>query len=317
MGSAGPAGIAAETLTNVAMLYWREGLTQGEIARRVGLSRATVVHFLRLARETGIVDIRINGDAFAASRLARDLAARWGLAAAFVASSHGTDDTGNAPSTLTQMAAIALHDLVPPGARLGVAWGDTVRRVADALPIRPVAGLVVHQIVGAMQDRHHHAAENCTVEIARRCAAECRTLPAPAILSSADLARALRAEPVIAEQLAAFDGLTHVTFSVGDTGPATTLVTSGIASAEAVAGHAAGGARAILRGHFIDAAGRAIDSALGTRMIGITPAQLARIPNRLPVAGGLAKTEALRALLEGGYASHLMVDERNAERLLA
>lgn len=314
MGAPGATGIAPETLSHVALLYWREGLTQGEIARRIGLSRATVVNYLRLARETGIVEIRINGDAFAASRLSRDLAARWGLAAVFIAPAD--DGASDGADMLAQMTASSVHDLLAPGARLGVAWGDTVRRVADALPIRPVAGLVVHQIVGSMHDLHRHAAENCTVEIARKCGGECRTLPAPAILSRADLARALRAEPVIAEQLAGFDALTHALFSVGEMGPATTLVTSGIASAGEVARHAADGARAILCGHFIDGAGRAMETALGERMIGITPAQLARIPNRLLVAGGPAKTEALRALLAGGYATHLMIDARTAAALL-
>ena len=67
-------GAEGATLAHVAMLYYREGLTQGEIARRTGVSRATIVNWLRLAREQAIVDIRIRGESFAASPLARRLA---------------------------------------------------------------------------------------------------------------------------------------------------------------------------------------------------------------------------------------------------
>ncbi|EAR51950.1 putative transcriptional regulatory protein [Oceanicola granulosus HTCC2516] len=315
MGQQPQSSIPRHTLSHVAMLYYREGLTQGEIARRVGLSRATVVNYLRLARETGIVDIRINGDSFADSRLARDLAARWGLEAAFVA--HADEaESGAMLATLAQMAALAVHDLLAPGARLGVAWGETVQRVAHALAIRPVVDLAVHQLVGSMYDTQLQAAENCTVEIARKCGADCRTLHAPAILSSADLAAALRAEPIIARQLARFDDLSHALFSVGDVGQSTTIVTSGIASADEVARYAADGARAVLCGHFIDDTGNVMETPLSARMIGITPAQLSRVPVRLLVAGGDEKVAPLRALLHGGYASHLLVDEKTAAALL-
>ncbi|HCH71826.1 MAG TPA: AsnC family transcriptional regulator, partial [Ochrobactrum sp.] len=39
--------------------------------------------------------------------------------------------------------------------------------------------------------------------------------------------------------------------------------------------------------------------------------------NRLCVAGGAQKVEAIRAVLAGGYATHLVTDMEAAERLLA
>ena len=74
-----------DTLAHAAMLYWREGLRQDEIAQRMGVSRATIVNYLRLARTTGIVEIRIRGKSFSVSSLARRLTGRHGLQAAYVA----------------------------------------------------------------------------------------------------------------------------------------------------------------------------------------------------------------------------------------
>lgn len=315
-GHGGSSPVPAATLAHVALLYYRDGLTQGQIASRVGLSRATVVNYLRLARETGVVDIRIAGDSFATSNLSRNLAARWGLEAAYVARADTGPAAGDPGARLAAMAALSVHDLLPPGARLGLAWGETVQAIAEAFPERPVSELSVHQIVGSMYDHHLFAAETSTVEIARKCRARCRTLHAPAILSSPELAAALRREPIIRHQLDRFAALSHALFSVGDTGPDTTLVTSGITSAAEVARYREAGARAVLCGHFIDGAGHPMDTPLSDRMIGITPAQLARVPVRILAAAGPTKREAVRALLRGGYVSHLMIDEASAIGLL-
>lgn len=312
---AGASGIPAATLTQLALLYYRDGLTQGEIAARVGLSRATVINYLRLARDSGVVEIRINGDGFATSRLSRDLAARWDLTAAYLAPTPGPEHP--TLSTLAQVAAIAVADLLTPEARLGLAWGETVQAVAEAFPLRAMTGLTVHQMVGSMHGERLFAAESCAFEIARKCQADCRTLHAPAVLSSAALAQALRAEPVIRDQLRQFDRLSHALFSVGSLGPRTTLVTSGISTAGEVAAYAEAGAAAVLCGHFIDAEGRAMATPLGDRMIGITAEQLARVPTRILVAAGEDKLDAIRALLKGGYVSHLMTDESSAKTLLA
>ena len=56
---------------------------------------------------------------------------------------------------------------------------------------------------------------------------------------------------------------------------------------------------------------------LDSRMIGITLDELKALPNRLCVAGGPEKIQALRAALRGGYITHLVTDADAAEALLA
>lgn len=299
-------------LAQAALLYYREGLTQADIARRLGLSRATVVSYLRQAREQGIVDIRIAGQSFAASPLAREVAARWGLRDVYVA--HG-EDAGLA-ARVAGLGAGALHDLLRPGDRLGVVWGETVQRLASAFPQRRVPGLCVYQLIGATNAAFRFGGETTAIEIARRCGAACRTLHAPAVVSSAALAAALRAEPIIASQLQEFAALDRAVFSVGDTGAGTTLVASGVAGQEVLAAHVARGAAAVLAGRFLDAEGRAMDSDLPARLIGISLEALRAVPCRMLVACGAGKVPAVAAALRGGFATHLVVDEAAARGLL-
>nr|WP_321457956.1 sigma factor-like helix-turn-helix DNA-binding protein [uncultured Cohaesibacter sp.] len=71
-------------LANVPLLYYGEGLTQSDIARRMGVSRATVVNMLREAREQRIVDISVDGKYLAGSSLSQDLKAKFGLSDVYI-----------------------------------------------------------------------------------------------------------------------------------------------------------------------------------------------------------------------------------------
>jgi DNA-binding transcriptional regulator LsrR (DeoR family) len=61
-------------LANIALLYYQEGLNQGQIADRLGLSRATIVNYLKEGRDRGIVDIRVNGESLEHPRLVKNCA---------------------------------------------------------------------------------------------------------------------------------------------------------------------------------------------------------------------------------------------------
>lgn len=305
-------------LSNVALLYYKEGLTQSEISARIGVSRATIVNYLRQARELGIVDIRIKGEAFSASNLSRNLRDKYGLADAYIA---GADPGSTSQSQLkvgeqvAHVAAMAMFDLLVPGDRLGVAWGETLQLIAQAFPKRAVENLSVCQLLGSMLLPHSSAAEACTIQIANNTGARCYTLHAPAIVSNSELARQLREEPVIANQMAEFSQLTKAYFSVGAMDSETLMVTSGICSRDQLEAYRTRGAKAILCGHFIDADGQTLDGDIEDRLIGISTSQLKSVPMRMFVSSGVQKREAIRAVLTGGYATHLVVDEATALHL--
>ncbi|MEM7025709.1 MAG: sugar-binding domain-containing protein, partial [Pseudomonadota bacterium] len=194
-------------LAYISLLYYGEGLRQSEIATRMGVSRATIVNYLREAREAGIVDVRIRGSALTSSGLSRKLCEMFGLRDAYVAylspqDRNGTDAETHSLAATGRIGAIALLDMLKPGDNVGVAWGVTVKTLADQLPMISMADVTVWQMVGSMDTNRLPAAETCAIQIARRLGAACHTLHAPAILSSVELAEALRAEPAIRRQLA-------------------------------------------------------------------------------------------------------------------
>ena len=300
-------------LASVALLYYGEGLTQGEIATRMGVSRTTIVNHLREGRERGIVEIRIQGNAFAGSDLSRRLRERFDLTDAYVA--HGVP-AGNAQNAATHVGAMALLDLVRSGNRIGITWGETIKRLADHLPLARTEDVTVCQVIGSMETDRLPTSETCAIQIATRLGATCRTLHAPAALSSADLARSIRSEPAIRAQLARFDDLDLAVYSIGDVSRTTHLVTSGIASEDELRRAKEAGAVGVLSARYIDSRGEPVNDPLDERLIGITIPQLRAVPRRLLVAAGTAREAAVRAALAGGLATHLCVDETLAKDLL-
>ena len=308
-------------LANVALLYYGEGLTQSEIAQRMGVSRPTVVNMLRDVRERGIVEIRVSGEVLAGSNLSRALRDKFGLADVYVARSR--DPEISKPSreeVLAQVArvgAMALHDIVQDGDTVGVAWGETIKAVSLAMTKGDFQGVTVCQMIGSMVSSRVPTSEDCAIRIAANLGAECYTLHAPAVLSSERLARELVAEPTIAAQLDRLKSLDLVVYGVGGINADTHLVAAGIARPQELQAAIDAGAKAILCCRYVDAQGQALPMAPEDRIVAITLDQLRKTPRRLVVMAGKDRLDAALAVLRGGLATHLCVDDGLAELLLA
>lgn len=298
-----------------AWMYYEEGLNQKEIADRLEISRATVVNYLAEARARGLVRIQMAAGAFTTHRLARDLCARYGLTAAYVIPDEGLA-AEPAFARVVRGAASWLPSLLEPGDRLGVAWGRTVYDMAEAVERQHLPDLTVLQLVGSMATPYGFTAEACSTRLAERLGALCLNLHAPAILSRAALAAELRAEPIIARQLAALDSINKVLFSVGTVGPDSHVVSSGLAARDDLAHYVAHGATGVLCGRFIDAQGCPISGPLEERMIGIPLPSLVGRPMGILVTPGHDKVAATRAAIAGGYVTHLVTGLTVAEALL-
>ncbi len=307
-------------LSTTAILYYKEGLTQSEIADRLGVSRPSVISYLRQARERGIVDIRINGVAFTASNMSRELKEKYDLQDVYVA-----DSSPQPPSKdyriainryVARVGAMALHDILRPGERVGVAWGETMQFLSEEVPHRIIEDLTICQLNGSMNTPLVSAAESVAIRISSRLGANCFTLHAPAVLSSVELAEKLRQEPAIKNQLDMLRSLDRAIFSVGNCDSDTPVVQMALTSKEEIEQYRRRGAVGVLCGHFIDQAGQPVKGPVDERMIGVTLDQIRTMGKGILVAGGHSKASAIQASLRGGFVSHLVTDDQTARTLL-
>lgn len=303
------------TVAEVAWLYYVKSLTQGEIAKQLELSRPTVISYLKLAKERQIVCVKIAGEHFRLNELADALRQRFGLEDAQVIDEAGLEGTALTHS-VCEAAAQTLPDFVMPGDELGVSWGETVWFVSESVPWWPVPNLTVRQLIGSMANPLLPTSESCSTEIARRLSAACVNLNAPAVCTTAALAGMLRAEPIIAEQLANLGRCTKAIYSLSPCTPDTHVVQFKIATAEEVADYGARGAVGIIAGRFIDRKGAPVLGPLDERLMGADHQTLRRMTGLL-VVSGMHKLEPTLAALRGGYVDRIVVDAPLAAAILA
>ncbi len=304
-----------DAIIEATWAYYHDGLNQSDIATRLGVSRASVVNYLTEARKREYVRITLDSEVFLNHELSVRLKQVYGLAAALVVPS---DPTGQAGSTERVARATAdwLPQLLEPGDRLGIAWGETLYRVAEVAPHLSINDVTVVQLVGSRAAGLGYAAEVCSATIARHFGASCINLHVPLIVSNSDLAAQLCAEPDIAEQLQAVNDCNKVLFACGTVGDNSHIARTRILDLASLAAHRKQGAAGVICARLIDHNGKPIPTEVDDRMIGVTLDQMRNKEMGLLVASGPERVTGAKASILGGYATHLVTCSNTAQLLL-
>lgn len=305
-----------DAIIEVAWCYYHDGLNQNAIASRLGISRASVVNYLAEARRRDYVRITLNSEIFLNHDLSECLKNRYGMKEVLVVPSDSIEEK-QARERVARATADWLPQLLAPGDKLGVAWGETIYRVAEAAPHLSIEDITVVQLVGSRAAGLGYAAEVCSSTIARHFGAGVINLHAPLIVSNASLASQLRAEPDIAEQLEIVGNCNKVLFACGTVSDNSHLARTRILSRKSLASYRQQGAVGVICARLIDAEGKPIRTEIDDRMIGVTLEQIRGKDIGLLVASGAERVRGAKAAILGGYATHLVTCARTARLLLA
>lgn len=310
---AGKAGVAepaaSRTLIHtVAKLHYEADLSQVEIARRLGVSAATISRLLKRAREDGIVRIEIR-DVVAPDALGRMIAERLGLKRVAVVDA---PDAGGLAALAAPVGGLLADAGLGQGSVLAVGWGRTLWEVLQAgLPRLP--GIVTVAAMGGMQQPARHFQINEFVRLAaQEMGGQPRFIHAP-YLPAAESRAAFLDDPGIRDVVGLWDRLDAALVGIG-LPYAVDLAqggTAGTPEADELA-HAAGD---VLQ-NFYAADGTAIFWHGAPRLIAVSPDQLRRTPLVVGVAVSQQKVPAIIGAARGGYINALVTDARTAEAVL-
>ena len=221
-----------------------------------------------------------------ALRFPATLCARFGLEDVYVASIEAPPAKNGRKENLplvARVAAMAALDIVEPGDRIGVAWGETIAAMAKAMPRAPMSDIEVCQLIGSKDSDRVPASEICAIEVANKLGANCFTLHAPGIVSSVELAEAFRSEPTIKAQLARLADLDLTIASVGNVADDTHLATAGMATPEALRAARQAGSVGIYCCRYIDENGNDMPLEPQNRIIAASIENLKAARKRLLV----------------------------------
>lgn len=313
---AGQTGEWPEQLAvKICWYYYMLGLTQQEVADRVGTNRVRVNRLLAEARQRGLVQVTISSPLAANVALEQQLIDRYGLQSAtvIVAAEPNDPEPGD---TLGRCAAPAVAAMFRDGMTIGIAWGVTLKALARASPLVPLKDVAVVSMLGSLSRRSSVDAFEATTDLATRLNAECYYLPGPIICDSESSRDTIVQQPMVQEVYAKCRSADLGIVSVGGMDSAT-VRRMRVVTEEEFESASASGAIGNFLGMFIDENAQAIDHPLNRRVFGLHPTDFLQIPRRVMVSGGPPKVAAIRALLRAGYLTDLITDSQTAQALVA
>ena len=305
-------------LVKVSRFYYEDGLNQDAIKERLGLSRSKVSRLMAQAREAGIVQISVvSPEGLYLDREAR-LEERFGLVEALIAEAQPADRQDAVSRAIGNAAAGYLVRALQPRSTVGVAWGSTLRHMANAMTTQRFPDVQVVQIIGGLgpPEAEVHATELCR-SVSRSLGCRLMLLPVPGIVADQRTRKALLSDVHVQRAVETFAHLDLAVVGIG--APTLDLVTmrdgSIISQAEldALRAHGAVGDVAL---RYFDAQGRGVASDMDDRIIGISLEQLRNGPKVVAASGGPDKVPAIRAALAGRLVDVLVTDSVTADRLL-
>ncbi len=308
-----------QLLASIATLYYDDGMTQMEIARRTGYSRSAVSRLLSEARDRGIVDIRIKYPIQRATDLESALEQEFNLISSFVISA-GNLDHARVLRLLGRVGARYLEDQLPEKGILGVSWGTALYEVANELRTRYAPGIQVVQMIGAVGHGDPTIdGPELAQSLAHTLGATYHTLHAPLLVEDISTRAPLMSESNVRQALTLVREANIALVGVGSVEPdLSSLVRAGyLSEREMLAVKGEGAVGDICATHY-DLNGRILDIDINKRVVGRELNDLRSSDCKVvAVAGNNRKSPAILGALRGGFVDVLITDPSAAQTVLS
>lgn len=306
-----------QVLVRAAWMYYKEELTQKEIGERLGLSRVTINRLLQRARERGVVEFHIETSDVEYIELESALRQRFHLHDAMVTLAVEPDEIDVRYAVLARNTADWLTAHLRDGMRVGLGMGRTISHLPDYFaPAQPIDCTFGEVVGGAAAHSGRFAAYNVTSKMAELAGGRPEYFYAPMLASNSVAYRSIVQEPAVAQALERARNSNILIQSVGPVDETAILHIHGHLTREELQLLRERGAVGDMLGHYFDAQGRPVPNPVSDRVIGLSLADVARIPLSVVMAGGPEKVQVLLAALRGELFNVLITDAWTAQQIL-
>lgn len=301
-------------VTRAAWLYHAGGLTQSEVADKLGIAAVKAHRLIARASKAGLVRVFVEGPIGNCIGYEDTLRERFGLDFCRVVPALG--EIGLPLRALGIAGGGFLRDTLERGkhAVIGVGHGRTLAAVVDYMPRVPAPKVRLVSLLGGLPRRISTGPFDVIHRLAEKTGAEAYLLPVPMIANTPADCIVLRDQRGVAETLAMATEATLVLVGIGSVTEAAFLPMAGMIAPDEVRGLQAVGAVGEVLGRYFDPEGRQVATSLHDRVIAVPPAAMRGV---VAVAGGEEKATAITAVLQSRLLHGLITDEPTARRLVA
>ena len=294
--------------------YYKTGMNQGEIAKRLGINRARVINILNEARKDGTVTFHISGEDAELMALEVQLKEKWGLRDVFLTPVVSDEELKNA---LSMAGAQYLEMNLPSKESLiALGWGETISGITRNLGrVIPERTSFVTLCGGVMHYLSEHTPANVGTPLSGFLY-PFHVIPTPLMVGSPELRDQLLNEPEVQHVMNIAQLADIAMVGIGSLKTSTEFEGFGYKSQKELNLLKKRGAVGEMHGEYFNSVGEPLELEHHHRLISIRLETLRKMKHVVGVAGGADKIEALQAALKGGFIHSLITDEMTARSLL-
>lgn len=295
--------------------YYKTGMIQGDIAKRLGINRARVINILNESKKNGTVSIHVHGKDAELMDLEVKLKEKWGLRDVFLTPEVEADQLKN---DLSMAGAQYLEMNLPSDESLvALGWGDTISGITRILGrVIPENTAFVTLCGGVM----HYLSERTSANMGTPVTGflyPFYVIPTPLMVSTSELRNQLIQELEVQHVMKMAKMADMALVGIGSLMPSTEFGHFGYKSKKELDQLKKLGAVGEIHGEYFNAAGEQLDLEHHRRLITTHLETLGKMKHVVGVAGGAEKVEALKAAFKGGFIHSLITDELTARNLLS
>lgn len=304
-----------EQYIDIARRYFEQGQTQDQIALELGLSRPSISRILQYCRDKNIVQVKIVNPYVDFQNNERLLEQKYNLKRVLIAQSPN-DNENEILHAISAKAASYLNDSICNGDVIGVCWGRTLYTIAKLLSPRMVKGVKIVQLKGGVSYSLYQTHAKEIVDLfTQKFNAIGYYLPLPTFFSDLKTKQIVEKDPFVNDILELGRTANIALFTVGGVDADSIIFKLGSLTARQQRSLERQ-AKGDIVSRLINKDGKICSKALDERTNGIKLDELKTKSQRILVAGGESKWQAIEAALTGGYANILITDQYTAHHLL-
>lgn len=306
-----------DLLTEIAVAYYQDGATQEEISKKFGVSRAKIGRLLKQARDEGIVEITVKYHPVYSAKIEQRLIERFGVKRALIAL-----DQPDEESQRMQVGGLVSNYLAQTlrgGTVVTVGQGRNVSAVAHHMGvIAPRDCKFVCGIGGIHPRGGRFNADHICRQLAKKYGGTSETLYAPAYAENRDQKMAFMQNATVKQTLDLARKADVAVVGVGDMSENSYMVDLGWFTAdEVVQSRLNQGVVGDFAGYdFFDIQGRAANTVMSDRVIGLGLEEFRRISEVIAIASENSKPMALLGALRTGVVDVVATSVSNALTVL-
>jgi DNA-binding transcriptional regulator LsrR (DeoR family) len=299
--------------TRAAWLHYAGGLTQSEVAKRLGLTSLKAHRLITKANQEGLVKVYIDGEV--SECVEQKLSARYGLDYCEVVPDFDPEELPLKALGISG-AQFLKREIEKEGSLLiGMGHGRTLAACVEYLPRTTNKDVRFVSLLGGLTRRFSANPHDVIHRLAERTGAEAYVMPVPFFANSVEDRDVLFNQRGVREIFDLASSADLLLVGIGTVEREASLVATGMIEKGELEEIKNGGGAGELLGHFFDDRGQPIETALSNRTFTLSREAL-KNRRTVAVAGGKVKARAIRAVLESRFLSGLITDEKTAQTLM-